>query len=294
VPHPPRDVQTDPARRALLLTGVGLAAAFARPAKAQSPPPRVDAVAAYRKMIAGADGGPAAWWAFGQMFAHVDGLREFAVAQLESVTLVQMEGAGDAPSLTWRQFGYFRDIVTGEVAGRWPNPFLGQGFPVPRSFRDGPDRYGLERSGEAAGKLTLAPAHARVINVALTAQAAEGRITVTQSETKVQAFPNADGSQPPFTAPGATGLQRVVSFVAEQAAVENPALSSVPASGFFSINYDSLPPWMGFGERYGATLVKGVLHKAGPGDRPNAAAWRRLKALHPDAFQGERLKTVWS
>lgn len=212
----------------------------------------------------------------------------------EAVTLVQATSQGEDVEYAWRQFGYYRDILTGDVAKTWSNPFLGKSFPLPRAFSEGPDQYRLKRKDAAAAALALTPSHARVINVALTGQAAEGHVTVTQTETKIAGFPAPDGSPTPHTSPSATGVQRVIQLVADQGAVEDPKTTSVPASGFFSMNYDSLPPWMGFGDRYGAALVKGVLFKTAPGDKPNPAAWRRLKALHPDAFQGERLKTAWS
>jgi hypothetical protein len=283
-------------RRALTMAGAALLAMAGR-VSAQTVAPaaaeRIDIYDAYPKTWASRDGGAWSWWLSGVMFAHVDGLREFTVLEERSLMIVRAERQAGGMSFARRQIGYYQDPFTGKVATGWDNPFLGRTQPLQPRFSEGPRRYLLTPRPPAGASLTLDDARARTIAMGVTAHAQEGHIALTQSETTVQGFPDAQGRPPPLGAPGATGLQTVLSLLAPQPAVLDPAVSAAPASGFYTRVWDSLPGWMGFGERYGSALSKGLMRKMRLGEAPDPDALRRLQALFPDAFRGDLPRTDW-
>ncbi len=255
--------------------------------------PKVDVYDAYAKVLASRAGGAACWWFSGLMFAHVDGLREFAVLAEHSLLVCVAEARQGSMTYTWRQIGYYEDLFTGQVARTWDNPFLGRAVSLPPIFSEGPKHYTLNPRPPLGATLTLDYDKVRVIALGLTGNVVEGRVVLAQTETKIQGFPGPDGRLPAVNSPGVTGVQTVMSFVAAQSAVEDPARASVSATGFYNSVYDSLPAWMGFGDRYGSALSKGLMLKAALDARPDPAVWSRLKQLHPRTFKGDRLRTDW-
>lgn len=274
-----------PDRRSFLALGAALpllaSSAFAaEPAKVP-----VDAARAWRRLFAGPDGEIFAWWSQGLMLAHVDGLREFPVMGHHSITICRTNAGKDGTGLDVRTIGYFSDIDSGLPTATWDNPFTGKNQAVPTFFVEGPGRYNMApRGGDLA--VTLASTNTRTNRVLTTATSTEGLVMLTQVEGTLQGFPNVDGSLPPLGDPAITERQTRLQFVAPLAALDG---GPVNPRGLYNHVYDALPPWMGFGERLGSGLYKGVMRRAGAAEIVNAAGWAHLKKHVPSAFAGNRL-----
>ena len=86
----------------------------------------------------------------------------------------------------WREVGYFRDPVSGEVAADWLNPITGELLPAPKSFEEGPSFYTISLDGDGL-RVELEQAHAKVRGIDVTfGTAAPGRVSLTQRERKVR------------------------------------------------------------------------------------------------------------
>jgi hypothetical protein len=284
-------------RRVLLQAGMlvlPLAAGRARaqPASAAaSAAGAVDALAAMRAMVMPAVNEACAWWFFGTLSAHVDGLREFPIALVESVRLCRSDVVGgDELKLSWVEIGCLRDLYSGAVASSWFNPFGNQSLPLPRSFIQGPGTYSISRASGGVAVM-LDESMARVSRLSLTAQLSKGRMVLTLSETKIRSFPTLDGGRqaPDIALPDVTQDRTVCSFIGD-ADVVTRAPGQGAATGFYSTVYDDLPSWLGFGERLGGAIAKGVMRRAALGERVNPVTWKTLQKLHPHYFAHGKLQ----
>ena len=66
-----------------------------------------------------------------------------------------------------------------------------------------------------------------------------------------------------------------------------------PALGSTASNCPNLPPWMGFGDISGRTMVRGIMRKTNLQEQLNGSAWTRLAAAFPSYFTGDRLTPPW-
>ena len=224
-----------------------------------------------------------AWWFSGTLSAHVDSLREFPIAATNSVMICHAAAAaGGGVTVDWQTIGYFSDLAHGGPASSWDNVFTGKREAIPSRFAFGPGRYIAQTTGDDF-ILSLTETKTRVNRVILTGANSDGRIDLTQSEGKLQGFPHQDGVLPPLDAADVTELQTRLSFVSANA-------QSAAGHGFFSHVYDAIPAWLGFGDRLGSALSKGVMQKAAADEIVNPAVWAELKRRFPQNFQANRLK----
>jgi hypothetical protein len=250
-----------------------------------------DALAVMRAMVAPAVGNSCAWWYFGTLSVHVDGLREFPIALVESVRLYRNDSLNDDELvLSWVEIGCLRDLASGAVASHWFNPYTDRSLPLPPSLIQGPGRYRIARTG-AAVAVSLDESKATVNKLNLGAQLGKGRTVLTLSETKIRSFPTLTGAQlpPDVTLMDVTQDRTVSSYIGAADAATRTA-GAMAATGYYSTVYDDLPSWLGFGERLGGAFVKGVMHRAKPAERVNTATWKALQRLHPGYFARGQLQ----
>jgi hypothetical protein len=251
----------------------------------------VDALAAMRAMVVPERGPGCAWWFFGTLSVHVDGLREFPIALVESVRLCRSEVLSDDVLVcSWSEIGCYRDLVTGAIATGWLNPYTSQLQPLPHGFVQGPGTWRVART-DGSVVVTLEEAMARVTKATLTAQLNKGRTVLTLSETKIRSFPTLDGGrQPPDVAMADVTQDRTVcSFIGDADVAARPAGHGA-ASSYYSAVYDDVPSWLGFGERLGGAFAKGVLRRAALDERVNPTSWKSLQQLHPAYFAHGKLQ----
>jgi hypothetical protein len=244
-----------------------------------------------RAMVAPAAGESCAWWYFGTLSVHVDGLREFPIALIESVRLYRNDSLNaDELLLSWAEIGCLRDLVSGAVAGHWLNPYTEQALPLPPSFVQGPGRYRVART-DTAVSASLDESMATVNKLSLTAQLGKGKTVLTLSETKIRSFPTLAGAQlaPDVTLMDVTQDRTVSSYIGAADAATRTS-GAVAATGYYSTVYDDVPSWLGFGERLGGAFVKGVMRRAKPAERVNTATWKALQRLHPGYFAHGQLQ----
>ena len=270
---------TPVARRALLGWGLGTAGALAvthaRAAAPERPLAAAELAAAWQRLVAPAPGGRCAWSLRGTAFAHVDGLREFAVMAHNALMLCDASASTDAPVVAWQTFGYFGDLERGAPATHWVNAFDGAEQAVPPRFVEGPGRYRLD---VATAALELQADRVRSNRCSLGGTvAADGRVSLTQLEGTLQGLPRLDGTLPPLDSADVTERQTRLQFLGLPEA-------GAPVRGFYTQVYDALPAWLGFGDRLGSLLVKGVMRKHPVGDAPDPAMAAHLKRLFGDDF----------
>jgi hypothetical protein len=196
----------------------------------------------------------------------------------------------DELRIDWEEIGCFRDLATGQVASSWFNPFTAATLPLPRSFSQGAATYTFKRAPEGA-TVQLEESLARVTKSGVTAQLTKGRLVLTLSETKIRSFPKLDGGrQPPDIALlDVTQDRTVISLIGAADAASMPT-GSAAAAGLYSTVYDDLPSWLGFGDRLGGCLARGIMRRAALTERVNAATWRALQQLHPRYFSRGQLR----
>jgi hypothetical protein len=102
----------------------------------------------------------------------------------------------DSYRLHWREVGYFRDPVTGDVAVSWLNPITGERVPALTTFEEGPSAYTITETSDRL-KIELSQRHATVRSIKMILrEAGDGRTNLVQQERKVRGFPLADGTMP--------------------------------------------------------------------------------------------------
>lgn len=227
-------------------------------------------VDAWRRGFAAARGGTSVCWYAGTLYAHVDGLREFPILALNAMMWCKTSTLADAIVVDWRTFGYFSDLQSGTPASHWDNVFTGRRQAVPRRFAEGPGRYRLSTHDAT---LALSASQVRVNRVNLTGSNTADGLMLTQIEGTLQGLPRLDGTLPPLGSSDITERQTRLQWVTP------PAQPLAGVSGFFNHVYDALPPWLGFGERLGSALSKGVMRKTAAEVTVNRAVLSQIHRL---------------
>jgi hypothetical protein len=236
-------------------------------------------VNAWSRGFAAAPGTACAWWSAGTLYSHVDGLREFPVLMLNAIMLCRTTQLADALVVDWRTFGYFSDLDSGAPATHWDNVFTGTRQSVPPRFGEGPGRYRLSTHDAT---LTLNADRVRSNHINLTGADTADGFMLTQIEGTLQGLPRLDGTLPPLDSPAVTERQTRLQWVMPRASESRlPAVPPGPlsGSGFFNHVYDALPSWLGFGERLGSALSKGVMRRAGVDEVVNPVVRSRIDYL---------------
>lgn len=249
-----------------------------------------DPLAAYRRMFATAQDGVAAWWYFGTAFIDVPGFPIIPGITAETVMIYKTTTlSDDAFRMDWWEIGYFRDVATGEISRTWLNPVTGETRPAPQKFEEGPANFVIQRDGDGI-KLDLVQAHARIDSVDVVFTEDAGRILLTQTERKTRGFPLPDGSMASLDSPDASRAVTTLSILSSRADLEH---DSAPSSGAYDFELQTIPGWMGFGDRKGTTLTRGAMVKADMNQPLNPLAWERLKSLFPASFDGDVILPKW-
>ena len=166
-------------------------------------------------------------------------------------------------------------------------------LPAPKSFEEGPSSYTITAHGDGL-TIELEQAHATVRGIdAAFGSAGPGRISLTQRERKVRGFPLPDGTMPQADSGALSETTTVLSLYADAAHLKADGVDQVACSGLYSFELSNLPPWMGFGDMPGRTIVKGIMRKTHPQDRLNGVAWARLTTAFPAYFTGQSLTPPW-
>lgn len=272
-------------RRTLMMLGAALTPTLARVQTPSSTAPlSATALAdAWRSGFAGPLGRAIAWWYAGTLYAHVDGLREFPVLTLNTIMTGRTSVSAGATVLDWHTVGYFSDLDSGEPASHWDNIFTGRRQPVPSRFIEGPGQYRLSATG---AELSLTAANVRTNRSTLTGSMTADGLMLTQIEGTLQGLPRLDGALPPLDSPDITERQSRLQLVIARD-TSSQSMPSSAARGFFNQVYDALPPWLGFGDRLGSALSKGVARRARAGEVVNPAVWSALRRLHGTAFMDD-------
>jgi hypothetical protein len=233
------------------------------------------------------------WWYFGTTFIHIDGYPEIVSLQSETIMIYRPETVSDTSyRIRWREVGYFRDPISGDVASTWLNPITGKLVDAPRSFEEGPSCYTISADGNGL-TVGLDQAHAKVRSIDLKIfDDIPGRIRLTQQERKVRGFPLPDGSMPSADSGAVSETNTVLSLFADRKAIETGG-EAASCTGIYTFELSSLPPWMGFGDLKGTAVVKGVMQKAALQDPLNPVAKERLTTAFPAYFTGTELTPPW-
>lgn len=245
----------------------------------------------YRRMFGTPEDGLAAYWYLGTMSVQVEDLPTIPVVAAETVMVYRTRTLSDTVfKMDWWEIGVMRDPVTGEIPVAWTNPITGAVIPAPRKFEEGPAGFTVTADGDRL-HVELVQAHAKILGVEVEMTKADGRVFLKQVETKYRGFPRPDGS---FPEPGEVGSVRARTQLSIWADLDELSTSPYPfSSGAYDFELD-LPPWMGFGDRKGVCLTRGVMRKADMNDPINPIAWARLKEEFPDRFEGDELRPVWA
>ena len=262
-----------------LAAAPGLAAPPGRAAAPDGPFGSADLAAAWQRLFAPAPGERCAWSMRGTAYAHVDGLREFPVMAHNALLLCTASQSAETATVDWRTIGYFGDLERGAPATHWVNVFAATEPEVPRRIVEGPGRYRLALA-TAALDLQAERVRSNRCNLSGTVDA-DGTVSLTQIEGTLQGLPRLDGSLPPLDSPDLTERQTRLQLLAHRAA-------DAPVRGFYTHVYDALPAWLGFGDRLGSLLVKGVMRKHAVDALPDPVMAAHLKRLFGADFAAAR------
>jgi hypothetical protein len=272
---------------AALLPVLGAGRLLAADAEPISGPKLLDA---WRRMFTLGGDAPFAWWLSGTLSAHVDGPREFPVVGVHAIMACRAKSdPAGVLTVDWHTIGFFSDLENGGPTAQWDNLFTGRREKLPDGFAYGPGRYVAKTSGDDLS-LSLTEENTKVTRTILTGEIADGRVSLTQNEGRLQGFPRGDGALPPADASDITAVQTRFSFIGPAAGL-SAVTGIMPGDGFFAQVYDSLPDWLGFGDSQGGASNTGVMKKADPGNIVDQAVWSRLNARFPEYFAGNRLKS---
>jgi len=247
----------------------------------------------HRRIMASATDADICWWYLGTTFILIDGYPEIAALQAETIMIYRPETlSANQYRIHWREIGYFRDPISGEVATNWLNPITGETVAAPNSFEEGPSAYTVTATEDGLA-VDLEQAHATVRGIDVTLrEISPGRFNLIQNERKVRGFPLPDGSMPSADSKAVSETNTELSIFADRAAIEAPE-PDLTCTGVYTFALSSLPPWAGFGERKGRAVVKGVMRKASMHDPVNEIALIRLRAAFPRYFSGTKLTPPW-
>lgn len=260
-------------------------------ANSSAPSGDFDALSVYRRMFATATDGLAAWWYFGTAFVEAPGSDlSIPVVQAETLMIYKTSTLSpDAFRMDWWEIGYMRDVATGEIAQTWTNPVTGAALPAPQKFEEGPAHYLISRDGSGL-RLELTQAHARIEHVEVAFTETDGRVRLEQRERKVRGFPLPDGSMPSLDSPDVSAARTTLSFQCARADLQ---ADTAHCTGVYDFELGKPPAWMGFGDRPGRAITRGAMVKAAMNEPLNPIAWRRLRTLFPDRFEGDEVRPRW-
>ena len=71
-------------------------------------------------------------------------------------------------------------------------------------------------------------------------------------------------------------------FFSDVARLARSDTQLLPVQATYSFVLMGLVPWMGFGNRAGKTVTRGLISRAQPEHKLDTAGWERLAALFPD------------
>ena len=241
---------------------------------------------AYRNMLASPrDSDEVYWWYFGTAYVRIPGFPEMVSLQAETVMVYRTETtADDEFKIQWREIGYFRDPVSGEIAERWLNPLSGESVAPPRTFQEGPGEYTVRTTDEGLRVAAVQP-HASIQSIDTEWHELGERLVLVQTERKIRGFPKADGTMPDLDTDGGFDAETRLVFFGDRADHPSGATGS-STRGSYRFALDGLPAWMGFGSTTGGIVVRGIIARAGRHDRVNPVAWKRLDRLFPGFLGG--------
>lgn len=243
-----------------------------------------DMLSVYRRVIASPRDEPVWWWYLGTTFVDLGDDYPIPVSHPETIMIYDVETvSNDVFRVTWREVGYFRDPVTGDVASSWPNPRTGEDVQAPSRFEEGPATYTFTQTSDGVCA-ELSQAHAYVHGIDIAVSETDTCVHITQTERKTRSFPDQDGVIRDPEEGSASAAVTTLSFTAPQGELRNESADFVPAFGTYEFRLQTVPGWMGFGAVAGTTVVHGVIAKGRPGEVINKTTWDRLNALYPEFF----------
>ena len=251
----------------------------------------------YRRTLTSTGPEPTVWWYLGTTTFVAEGHPEIVVNHVETVMLYRAEPLnGDDPTggafrVPWWEIGLFRNAITGEVASDWTNPLTGEVIAAARKFEEGPSGYTIRPDNTGVALTDAVQAFAKLDNATVTVAETGGRVSVTQVEEKVRAFPARDGI-PDLDQGQSTRSRTVLQWFANAADLAGDA-ASVPSTGVYSFEIGA-PAWLGMGDRRGVFAVKGLMQKASLDEPLNMRGWTDLKTLFPEYFDGDTILPRWS
>lgn len=239
--------------------------------------PNNDLYSAYRKIVASVADEMVACWYLGTLNAAVDGYPEIPIFRVATIMTYRAETLSPASCrIHWDEVGEFIDHTTGLPAESWLNPITGRRQPCVKGFREGDACYTVELKAEGLA-LSLHQPGAKIDSVKMDQKVEGDRIWINQTERKTRSL-HGPGAQQAFTA------TTVLSLWSSRADVADASKTWAPASGSYSFTLNGLMPWMGFGDRKGKTMVRGVKHKSRTTEHVDPAAWDRLEKMYPEFF----------
>ena len=238
----------------------------------------------YRRLLASAADEEVSWWYMGTTCVVLEDGTSVPVSHPETVMIYSLQTVADVEfRIHWREVGYFRDPVTGDIASSWLNPITGATVSCPSSFEEGPATYTVCRT-DSGLDITLEQNHAIVRSITMDMVYTDNQIIVTQTERKVRSFPDQDGIIQEPDEDGGAEAQTTLMFSAKADDFNSDQKTCINASGTYEFRLQTIPKWMGFKSKAGHTIVNGVIAKGRPDEKINAVAWDRLNQLYPKFF----------
>lgn len=243
-----------------------------------------DLLQTYRRVVASARDEEVYWWYLGTTFVVLRDGTHITVSHPETVMIYAVETVSDSSfKIVWREVGYFRDPVTGDVASSWHNPVTGKTLTAPSRFQEGPATYTIQSDGEALS-LSLTQAHAQVRGIDVAIDQSGSPVRIVQRERKVRNFPDQNGVIRDPEEGGGAEADTTLTFVADAVDAQNAREDWVDVQGTYTFHLNAIPDWMEMPTSEGHTVVHGIIAKGRPGEKINAQTWERLDALFPGFF----------
>ncbi len=243
-----------------------------------------ETLSTYRRVVASAEDEEVYWWYLGTTFVVLNDGSHVPVSHPETVMIYSVETVSDEEfKIVWREVGYFRDPVTGEIASTWFNPVTGKTVETPSRFEEGPATYTIHSTNDGLS-VSLTQAHAHVRGIDLFVDDYESRVLITQRERKVRSFPDQNGVIHDPEEGGGAEAQTILTFVANKEDVNDSKKQWVTAQGTYEFKLLAVPDWMGLSTADAHTVVYGVIAKGRPDEKVNVQTWDRLNTLFSGFF----------